>query len=118
MKREVLKLKKASLLIAVTMLVANIAFGTVFTATTSGNWSANATWGGSAPSFTNTLDQVTIPMGITVTMDNDVTINGATASVTVAGTLTNSSNNTGLTVSLGTLAGSGNLNADTLTYGV
>lgn len=118
MKRKVLRLRKASLLIAVTMLAANVAFGAIFTATTNGNWSESATWGGSAPSFNITGDQITIPSGISVTMDNNVTINGTLASVTIGGTLTDASNNTGLTVSLGTLAGNGNLIADTLTYGI
>lgn len=85
-----------------------------YTATASGNWSAGATWGGTAPSFNLTTDQVVIPSGITVTMDNSVTVTGATASVTVAGTLSSGSSASLTLGALGTLTGTGTINVGSL----
>jgi hypothetical protein len=79
-----------------------------FTAVASGNWSSSTVWNGTPPSTTNTGDAVVIPSGITVTMDNNVTVNGALASLTVNGTLTGSSS-TYLTITLGTFSGAGSI---------
>lgn len=84
-----------------------------FTAVISGNWSSSATWGGTAPSFNIISDQIIIPSGVTVTMDGDVTISGLLAIMTVNGSLSGTANNT-LTVSAGTVNGSGSINVDDL----
>src|ERR1035438_1647055 len=111
MKKSVQNLKKFSLLLITSMLISIVASGATFTAVATGNWSSTVTWGGTIPSLTNSMDQVTIPIGINVTMDNDVTLNGSLASLTVMGTLSAVTNNT-LTVSLGTIAGNSIITAD------
>lgn len=58
-----------------------------YTATTSGNWSDPATWGGTAPSGSLTLDNVDIPSGITVTLDMDVQFAGLLNTFNVEGKL-------------------------------
>ncbi|MDP1727294.1 MAG: hypothetical protein Q8M15_10965 [Bacteroidota bacterium] len=93
------------------VLVANLLFKSAgsanFTAVASGTWSSATTWGGSAPSANVSNDQIRIPTGITVTMDNDVTINGAIALLEVQGTLTSVS---GILIqSSGTVAGTGTI---------
>ncbi|MDZ4745398.1 MAG: hypothetical protein SGJ05_05290 [bacterium] len=76
-------------------------------------WSAATTWGVAAPAFNNTLDQIIIPAGITVTMDNNASINGAPASLTVNGTLTSNAAST-LTIGQGSVTGNGAINVGTL----
>lgn len=104
------------LAVALVMLT-SVASSAVFTAVASGNFNAAATWGGAAPNINNTVDQINIPAGITVTLDNNVTINGLLASMTVAGMLTGGANST-LTVMQGSLAGAGTINVGTLNMGV
>ncbi len=89
---------------------------TTFTAQASGNWSSTTTWGGAAPSFNPTVDIITIPATIAVTLDNNLTVDGATALLTVIGTL-NSGANYGLTINSGTLAGTGTVNVSSLVLG-
>ncbi len=105
-----------SSLILACVLLTSVASSAPFTAVASGNWSAAATWGVAAPNFNNTVDQIIIPAGITVTMDNNATINGALASMNVAGTLTGGANST-LTVTQGNLSGAGAINVGTLVMG-
>src|SRR5438034_11239704 len=77
---------------AIILVIANVSVSAAtFTAAVSGNWSSSVTWGGSAPSFNITIDQVTIPVGINVTLDNNLTVSGSLASVNVMGTLSSSS---------------------------
>lgn len=106
MKDIVQILKKAGLSIAVLLLIGQFANAASFTAIASGNWSSTATWGGSTPGTTITVDQIVIPSGITVNLDNNTSFNGALASLDVQGTLTSSAN-TSLTVDLGTIFGGG-----------
>jgi hypothetical protein len=114
MKTNLFNSKKIHLLIVSLLLINVYAFGTSFTAVTSGNWSSALTWGGTAPPFTlGATDQVTIGSGITVTMDSSVNINGLLAQVSVAGTLTSAANN--LTVTSGTLTGTGTIVVNDLT---
>jgi hypothetical protein len=94
------------------LLITGISYGAIFTASTSGNYSSPATWtGGMAPPSTVVLDQVIIPAGIVVNMDNNLTLNGAIAQLTVTGTL-NTANTSSLTLTLGTLAGAGTIQAN------
>jgi len=116
MKKIATSLKKFGLLLVITMLTSTSAFSAAFTAVASGSWSSSATWGGTAPSSNITLDQIVIPSGITVDLDNNVTINGALASLDVAGTLSTTSN-ADLTIATGTLSGAGTVAVDVLTVG-
>lgn len=100
-----------ALLTASLLMVGSIAYGATYTAVASGNWSSAATWGGSAPPFNVTgADQINVGVGITVTMDQNVTLNNALADIDVAGTLTGASN-VKLEVVTGNLTGAGNINA-------
>jgi hypothetical protein len=89
-----------------------------FTALASGNFSAGATWvGGIAPAFLLSTDVVVIPSGITVTLDNNATLNGALGGLTVNGSLV-SSNNSYLTLNTGTLSGAGTITVDSLALAI
>jgi hypothetical protein len=119
MRNQVQKMKMFSMLLVAIMLFGTVAFGATFTAVATGNWSATATWGGTVPSLINTGDQITIPAGINVTMDNDVTLNGSLSSITVLGTLSSTASNA-LTVTQGTLAGTlttATINVDSVVFG-
>jgi hypothetical protein len=108
MKKSIKNPVKMGMLLASLILVCGTSSGTVYTAVASGNWSASATWGGTAPTFTLVSDQVIIPLTFTVTMDQNVTLNGATASVNVLGTLSAASY-ISLNVISGTLSGAGSI---------
>lgn len=69
------------------LLMPAVSQSAVFTATASGSWSSSATWGGSAPGNSITVDQIIIPAGIEVLMDADVMVNGALSSIQVDGAL-------------------------------
>ncbi len=102
------------LLLLIATMVSGLSYGAIFTATTSGSYSSSTTWaGGAAPSATVTLDQIIIPAGLTVSLDNPVTLNGALAQLTVNGNVT-TANNSSLTLGLGTLAGSGSIIVSTV----
>jgi len=117
MKKSLHYLKRISLVVLASMLIGVSASAATFTAVASGNWSSTVTWGGTIPSLTNTIDQVTIPIGISVNMDNSVTLNGALASLTVNGTLTANAGTT-LMTSIGTIAGTGVITTDHAVFGV
>lgn len=87
-----------------------------FTAVASGNFNSAATWGGVAPSANIVIDNIVIPSGITVTMTEDLTMNGLLASLNVNGTLDASANT--LNLASGSLSGSGNITADSLSAGI
>lgn len=84
-----------------------------YTCVNSGNWSNPATWGGIAPPFNLTADQILIPAGKTVTLDNDCTCNGLLATLTVLGTLDCLAGKT-LTLTQCSLIGTGNINVDNI----
>jgi hypothetical protein len=83
---------------------------TTYTATQSGNWSSALTWGGggSPGSIISSVDNVVIPLGITVTLDMNVAINSTLSYINVAGSLTSTTNS--LTVTQGALQGTGTMN--------
>ncbi|MEX2589996.1 MAG: hypothetical protein WD334_07305, partial [Chitinophagales bacterium] len=116
MKTLELNLKKVALLVATILLTSTSAIGATFTAVASGNFSSSATWGGSAPPANVSTDQIIIPVGITVDLDNDLTLNGATASLDVNGTL-NTSSNASFYASTGTISGTGNIMVDSVATG-
>lgn len=86
-----------------------------FIAVTSGNWSSTTTWGGPAPTATVAAQDITIPVGINVTLDADVTFVGVANSFIVNGTLVNSTTN-GITITQGVLAGSGTISINRVTF--
>jgi fibronectin-binding autotransporter adhesin len=108
--------KKTVLALLALFLMSSGIYAATFTAVASGNWSSSSTWGTTAPSFTNTGDQITIPSGITVTMDNNVTVNGSLAELKVNGALTGSSSTT-LSIESGTLSGGGSISTGTVSFG-
>lgn len=67
-------------------------FSSNYTAVISGNWSNSATWGGTPPPYYIYSDQVVIPTGIDVTLDNSVTFSGIFSELNVEGTLSSASN--------------------------
>lgn len=108
MKIFTLTLIRKVMAIAVLLFVAGISYGATFTATASGNFSSSATWsGGVVPPTTITSDVIIIPAGITVTLDEDLTIDGALAQLEVSGTLT--STDKSLAMVEGTLSGTGSI---------
>src|SRR6185312_11344192 len=85
MKKSIKNPVKMGLLMASFMLVCGVSSATIYTASASGNWSSAVTWGGSAPPFTLPVgDMVVVPLTYTVTMDQNVAVNGT---VNVLGTL-------------------------------
>ena len=110
MKKNLFNLKIATL--AAGMLFST-AISAQFTAVTSGNWSSGATWGGTAPSPTVSNQNITIPSGITVDMDQDVTFSGLLNTFMVNGVLTNTTSNWILMTS-GSLSGTGTVSISKL----
>ncbi len=86
-----------------------------FTAVTSGNWSNPLTWGGIAPPATVLNQDITIPVGITVTLDADVTFSGLINNFSVAGVLTSTTNNA-ITITQGALTGSGTISINRVNF--
>lgn len=98
-----------SLLIAGVVMCAGTANAATYTAVASGNWSDNATWGGSAPGNNLTFDNIVIPAGITVTLNTDVDFDGGLLfSMQVNGELS-SQDESELHLSSGSLTGNGTI---------
>lgn len=112
MKKQLLNFKIAA--IALGMFFSTAA-NAAFTAVTSGNWSSATTWGGIAPTATVLNQDITIPSGITVTLDADVTFSGLLNSFVVNGTLSNTTGN-GITMTQGALSGNGTITVNRLTF--
>jgi hypothetical protein len=86
-----------------------------FTAVASGNWSSAATWGGVAPGSTVTNQDIIIPIGITVNLDQNVTFAGLLNTFTVDGTLSNASA-FGVTMDQGAFAGNGTVTINSISF--
>lgn len=84
-----------------------------FTAVASGDYNSSATWGGTSPPNNISSDQVIVPVGLTVTLNNDVVVNGNTASLSVQGNL-NTNSNASLIIKDGTVTGAGTYNLDSV----
>lgn len=112
MKKQLLNLKIAALALGIFF---STAANAAFTAVTSGNWSSAATWGGIAPTATVSNQDITIPSGITVTLDADVTFAGLLNSFAVNGTLSNTTGN-GITITQGALTGNGTISVNRLSF--
>ena len=114
--KRFLTLYKAAIITVILLAVGHNSHASVFTATASGSWTSSATWGGTAPGVNiSGADVVTIPVGITVTLDSDVSVTNVIASVAVNGTLTGSSH--GMSMTAGTLTGAGSVNIDHIVIG-
>ncbi len=88
-----------------------------FTAVASGNWSSSATWaGGTAPGMMSSNDVIIIASSFTVNLDQNVEINGLLSSLQVDGALT-TNNSSDLTLTQGTIIGSGDIMVDELMMG-
>jgi hypothetical protein len=113
MKTTILKLKKTGLMLFA-MAVTSVGYSATYTATTSGNFSSSATWsGGIVPPSSVLLDNIIISSGVTVHLDSDLSIDGLTSQLDVEGTL-NTTNNSNLTINLGTLTGDGTIVLNTI----
>jgi len=111
MKNKFLNPVKFGLVLASFILVCGIASATTYTAVASGNWTSALTWGGTAPPTNLTsADQVNIGIGMDVTMDQNITLNNALASINITGTLSSAAH-IKLTVISGSLTGSGTITA-------
>lgn len=112
-------MKKNRLIIlgmAALLLFSSRSYSAVFTAVANGNWSSNSTWALSlAPGFNITsADEIIIPVGMNVTLDQDLQVNHLLASVTVSGSLSGTND---LNLNAGTLTGAGSINLDSLRFG-
>ncbi len=115
MKKRITPAKISLLVIAA--LISLRSYSTSFTAVASGNWSSAATWsGGIVPPFINVSDAITIPVGISVTMDSDVIMNGALSSMLVNGTASSGNGNM-FSVIMGTVSGTGTINVHDMVLG-
>ncbi len=95
------------------LFINSLAHANLYTATASGNWSNPSTWGGVVPETELKDNQVLIPVGITVTMDVDVFMNGTPVVLEVDGTLLANPNSI-FTASWGLISGSGIITLDNM----
>ncbi len=110
------RLMQACLLVLLFATAPFLAHSTTYTAVVSGNWSNALTWGGNAPGSNITgEDQIVIAAGVTVNMDVDVEINHQLAVMTLFGTLQSTQHD--LTLTAGTIAGTGQIIVEELTVG-
>ncbi len=114
--RKITRLSKVALLtIGVLCALSNVSSAATYTAVASGNWSNSVIWGGTGPGFYVTANNsIVIPSGITVTLDQNLALNGNFASLSVEGSLTGS---TRLVVLNGILTGSGTVSLAYLDIG-
>ncbi len=117
MKKVITQFRQTSLLMLLALVLHFSANAATFTAVASGNFSSASTWGGIAPPNTILLDQVVIPNGISVNLDQNIAITGALASFDVNGTLTADASKH-LAMKAGIFSGSGTITLDSIVFGV
>lgn len=109
--------QKALLTAGVALLGMNVANATNYTAIASGNFSSSASWqNGIVPPSLLGVDNITIPNGVTINLDQDVLISNSGTLLTVNGTLTGGVGNY-LAYTTGSLAGSGTISVDSISTG-
>src|SRR5690606_7749776 len=97
--------RKSGGLLALALSFSALGHAAIFTASTSGDFTSSSTWaGGIVPPTELIVDQIVIPIGLTVNMNTDITVNGALADINVQGALI-SSDASVLILTLGTLSG-------------
>lgn len=118
MKRTITQLaKKATVLSGLALLSMTSADAATYTAIASGNFSSAATWqGGLIPPVSLSNDDVIIPSGMNVVLDQSVDLSGATSVLTINGTLTGGVGNY-LAYTSGSLTGSGTIDIDSISMG-
>lgn len=106
-------IKKGILFLGFALLVNMSVKAATYTAILSGNFSSSASWsGGLIPPALTSSDDIVIPLGINITLDQDQSISG-TGSLQVDGTLTGDPGNY-LSLTTGSLSGIGNIIVDSL----
>lgn len=104
--------KKAALLASAACVLGVNANAATFTAIASGNFSSSSTWsGGIVPPLSILSDIIIIPSGITITLDQNQIMAGATSSLTVDGTLTGNAGNY-MVMTDGVINGNGTIDID------
>ncbi len=118
MKRTITQLaKKATILSGLALLSMTSADAATYTAIASGNFSSAATWqGGLVPPVSLSNDDVIIPSGMNVVLDQSVDLSGATSVLTINGTLSGGAGNY-LAYTSGSLTGSGTIDIDSISMG-
>lgn len=118
MKRMITQLaKKAAFISGLALLSMNTADAATYTAIASGNFSSTATWqGGLVPPISLANDDVIIPSGMNVVLDQNLDLSGAASVLTVNGTLSGGVGNY-LAYNSGSLAGSGTMDIDSISMG-
>lgn len=113
MDKKFTTIKRGVLLLGFALLVNMGVKAATYTAILSGNFSNSASWsGGLIPPALISSDDIIIPLGINITLDQDQTISG-TGSLQVDGTLTGDPGNY-LSLTTGSLSGIGNIIVDSL----
>lgn len=112
MKKNLLNLKMTALAFGVFLSTLASA---QFTAVASGDWNSSATWGGTAPSPTVTSQNISIPNGITVNLNSDVTFSGLLNTFSVNGVLTSTTNN-GVFMTSGNFVGTGTVSIGKISF--
>ncbi len=113
MKRNFTNYCKTGVLLLSILFTSIAANALTYTAVASGNFSSSTTWGGGTPPNTLLLDNIVIPSGINVNLDQNITISGILTSMDVDGSLTSTSN-TALVFTGGILSGSGTIDVDSI----
>ncbi len=113
MKTLLSLLKKTVIICVCCSLAGFTSNATVFTALLSGDFNAAATWGGIVPPALVTADIVIIPPGITVTLTSAQSFT-ATSSLLINGTLASGTYASSLSLTGGTLSGTGAIQLDSL----
>lgn len=110
--KRMITLFKTTLFVAATFLLSTNAIAATYTAILSGAFSSTTTWSGGLipPALLQSGDDVIIPSGITVTLDQDLML-GTSTSLDVDGALTGGTGQV-LVLSTGTLSGTGSIDID------
>jgi pectate lyase len=101
------------------IMLSSTANATSYTASVSGAFSSTATWGGGPvpPTTISGSDNISINPGVTVTMDQDLTIANATATLSVFGRIAPAASAHYIIMTSGILAGTGSISVDSMAIG-
>lgn len=114
MRNNYKRLQKMMTLLFAFLLIGAHTNATTFTALASGNFSSSTSWtGGVVPSNMQQGDEIVIPLGINITLDQDLEIQ-STSKLTVIGKLMGNTGNYLSLKSGATLAGAGTITVDSI----